>query len=106
MVDVEVCVRLAEDEVSEGLAWESVPLEMLYAAEPWRTFRWYLGLKHYSGSFGVGGMRRGTWAGQSDGRFVAGRQVPSQWREVSDLRGTAPMPLTTASRSRHQQPWT
>ncbi|MFK0115185.1 TnsA-like heteromeric transposase endonuclease subunit [Streptomyces sp. NPDC090994] len=39
------------DEVSEGLAWESVPLEMLYAAEPWRTFRWYMGQKHYSGSY-------------------------------------------------------
>ncbi|MDX2757256.1 TnsA-like heteromeric transposase endonuclease subunit [Streptomyces europaeiscabiei] len=51
MVDVEVCVRLAEDEVSEGLAWESTPLEMLYAAEPWRTFRWYMGQKHYSGSY-------------------------------------------------------
>ncbi|MFH8443422.1 TnsA-like heteromeric transposase endonuclease subunit [Streptomyces sp. NPDC018026] len=51
MVDVEVCVRLAEDEVSEGLAWESAPLEMLYAAEPWRTFRWYMGQKHYSGSY-------------------------------------------------------
>lgn len=51
MVDVEVCVRLAEDEVREDLAWESVPLEMLYAAEPWRTFRWYMGQKHYSGSY-------------------------------------------------------
>ncbi|GFH39229.1 TnsA-like heteromeric transposase endonuclease subunit [Streptomyces pacificus] len=44
-------VRLVEDEVREGLAWESVPLEMLYAAEPWRTFRWYMGQKHYSGSY-------------------------------------------------------
>ncbi len=34
MVDAEVCVRLAEDQVREGLAWESAPLEMLYAAEP------------------------------------------------------------------------
>ncbi|MFD3701399.1 TnsA-like heteromeric transposase endonuclease subunit [Streptomyces sp. NPDC058646] len=50
-MDVEVCVRLAEDEASEGLAWESVPLGMLYAAEPWRTFRWYMGQKHYSGSY-------------------------------------------------------
>ncbi|MFI8931560.1 TnsA-like heteromeric transposase endonuclease subunit [Streptomyces sp. NPDC053474] len=50
MVDVEACVRLAECEVREGLGWESVPLEMLYAAEPWRTFRWYMGQKHYSGS--------------------------------------------------------
>lgn len=50
-MDVEVCVRLAEEEASEGLAWELVPLEMLYAAEPWRTFRWYMGQKHYSGSY-------------------------------------------------------
>ncbi|WP_258016517.1 TnsA-like heteromeric transposase endonuclease subunit [Streptomyces sp. AJS327] len=51
MVDVEVCLRLAEDEVRDGLGWESVPLEMLYAAEPWRIFRWYMGQKHYSGSY-------------------------------------------------------
>ncbi len=51
MVDVEVCVRLAEDEVREGLSWETAPVEMLYAAEPWRTFRWYMGQKHYSGSY-------------------------------------------------------
>ncbi|MCY0947842.1 TnsA-like heteromeric transposase endonuclease subunit [Streptomyces antarcticus] len=37
--------------MSEGLAWESVPLEMLYAAEPWRRFRWYMGQQHYSGSY-------------------------------------------------------
>ncbi|MGW2654389.1 TnsA-like heteromeric transposase endonuclease subunit [Streptomyces sp. NPDC001478] len=37
--------------MSEGLAWESVPLEMLYAAEPWRIFRWYMGQRHYSGSY-------------------------------------------------------
>ncbi|MEV7787614.1 TnsA-like heteromeric transposase endonuclease subunit [Streptomyces sp. NPDC088106] len=24
---------------------------MLYAAEPWRTFRWYMGQQHYSGSY-------------------------------------------------------
>ncbi|MFC8838675.1 TnsA-like heteromeric transposase endonuclease subunit [Streptomyces griseoincarnatus] len=24
---------------------------MLYAAEPWRTFRWYMGQMHYSGSY-------------------------------------------------------
>ncbi|WP_405812560.1 TnsA-like heteromeric transposase endonuclease subunit (plasmid) [Streptomyces sp. NBC_01520] len=35
----------------ERLAWESMPLEMLYAAEPWRTFRWYMGQKHYSGTY-------------------------------------------------------
>lgn len=51
MVDVEVCVRLAEDEAHEGLTWESVLSEMLYAAEPWRTFRWYMGQKHYSGTY-------------------------------------------------------
>lgn len=50
-MDAEVRVRLAEDQVREGLAWESAPLEMLYAAEPWRTFRWYMGQKHYSGSY-------------------------------------------------------
>lgn len=44
-----MCVSLAENEASEGLVWESVPLEMLYA--PWRTFRWYMGQRHYSGSY-------------------------------------------------------
>ncbi|MEU3374636.1 TnsA-like heteromeric transposase endonuclease subunit [Streptomyces sp. NPDC006660] len=28
-----------------------MPLAMLYAAEPWRTFRWYMGQRHYSGSY-------------------------------------------------------
>ncbi|MEC4019827.1 TnsA-like heteromeric transposase endonuclease subunit [Streptomyces sp. H27-D2] len=37
--------------MSEGHVWKSVPSEMLYAAEPWRTFRWYTGQKHYSGSY-------------------------------------------------------
>ncbi|WP_344641519.1 TnsA-like heteromeric transposase endonuclease subunit [Kitasatospora cystarginea] len=27
------------------------PIERLLAAGPWRTFRWYLGQKHYSGSY-------------------------------------------------------
>lgn len=51
MVNVEVCVRHAGDEVFEGLSWESASADVLYAAEPWRTFRWYMGQKHYSGTY-------------------------------------------------------
>ncbi|MFE3559455.1 TnsA-like heteromeric transposase endonuclease subunit [Streptomyces sp. NPDC059193] len=35
----------------EGLSWESASADVLYAAEPWRTFRWYMGQKHYSGTY-------------------------------------------------------
>lgn len=31
--------------------WATVPLELLCGAAPWRTFRWYRGQRHYSGSY-------------------------------------------------------
>ncbi len=32
-------------------AFSEVSLSDLFDAAPWRTFRWHLGQKHYSGSF-------------------------------------------------------
>jgi hypothetical protein len=42
------CSNRASEEVQ---AWESVNLDALRLASPWRTFRWYKGQKHYSGAF-------------------------------------------------------
>ncbi len=36
----------------EDLDWPSVPLGLLREAWPWRTFRWYKGQQHYSGTYG------------------------------------------------------
>lgn len=35
----------------ENLEWQSVPLGLLREARPWRTFRWYKGQQHYSGTY-------------------------------------------------------
>jgi hypothetical protein len=37
--------------VLEDLSWTTVSIDLLRSAAPWRTFRWYRGQKHYSGSF-------------------------------------------------------
>jgi hypothetical protein len=48
---VTVSVRGADGTVVEDRPWETVPVEALTAGAPWRTFRWYLGQRHYSGVF-------------------------------------------------------
>ena len=45
-----VAYRLA-DGVAVSQAARSVLLEPLFEAHPWRTFRWYAGQRHYSGSY-------------------------------------------------------
>jgi hypothetical protein len=35
----------------EECSWESVGAVSLQSASPWRTFRWYKGQKHYSGTY-------------------------------------------------------
>ncbi|WP_260987928.1 TnsA-like heteromeric transposase endonuclease subunit [Streptomyces sp. CFMR 7] len=37
--------------MAEDLEWQSVPLGLLQEARPWRTFRWYKGQQHYSGTY-------------------------------------------------------
>lgn len=46
-----VCVRRQRGELKSDLPWGEVSADYLGAAEPWRTFRWYKGQKHYSGSY-------------------------------------------------------
>lgn len=31
--------------------WAAVSIDLLQSAVPWRTFRWYKGQKHYSGTY-------------------------------------------------------
>jgi hypothetical protein len=46
-----VCFRNRFADVEEHRPWGEVGVEELAAAAPWRTFRWYQGQKHYSGTF-------------------------------------------------------
>lgn len=48
---VQVSVRQPDELVAEDLEWESAPLDLLRDARPWRTFRWYKGQRHYSGTY-------------------------------------------------------
>lgn len=48
---VTASVRLPGGDAVEDLVWDTVPVHVLAAAAPWRTFRWYLGQRHYSGVF-------------------------------------------------------
>lgn len=41
----------------EECSWESVAAVSLQSASPWRTFRWYKGQKHYSGTYWSATMR-------------------------------------------------
>lgn len=47
---VTVSVRDAVGRVVDR-PWGDVPVDVLALAAPWRTFRWYLGQRHYSGAF-------------------------------------------------------
>lgn len=48
---VTASVRAADGIAVEEREWDTLPAEVLAAAAPWRTFRWYLGQRHYSGVF-------------------------------------------------------
>ncbi|NGO08432.1 TnsA-like heteromeric transposase endonuclease subunit [Streptomyces sp. HC44] len=43
--------REATGRTREDVDWFSVQADVLRAAAPWRTFRWYKGQKHYSGTY-------------------------------------------------------
>lgn len=45
-----VSVRRA-DQTAEDHPWGTVGADLLAAAVPWRTFRWYDGQRHYSGAY-------------------------------------------------------
>lgn len=46
-----VSVRRQRGVVVEDRDWGTAPLDLLQSACPWRTFRWYKGQKHYSGTY-------------------------------------------------------
>lgn len=48
---VRVRVRVGEDGAESAVQWREVGTELLFAARPWRTFRWYHGQRHYSGFY-------------------------------------------------------
>ena len=45
-----VSVRSLDGDIGTDLDWSRVSAERLFAAAPWRTFRWVHGQRHYSGS--------------------------------------------------------
>jgi hypothetical protein len=48
---VMVVVRREDGGTEEHPAWPVSPAEMFRSAAPWRTFRWYDGQRHYSGTY-------------------------------------------------------
>lgn len=46
-----VSLRGVGGDVSDDCDWALAPLNVLAAASPYRTFRWYLGQWHYSGLY-------------------------------------------------------
>ncbi|MFD8632424.1 MULTISPECIES: TnsA-like heteromeric transposase endonuclease subunit [Streptomyces] len=44
-------VRLQSNAVVEDQGWATASLDLLRSASPWRTFRWYRGQRHFSGSY-------------------------------------------------------
>lgn len=46
-----ISYRRADDLSEVARAWTSVRIDELADAAPWRTFRWYRGQKHYSGTY-------------------------------------------------------
>ncbi|CAL9517860.1 hypothetical protein SUDANB145_03754 [Streptomyces sp. enrichment culture] len=43
--------RRADGSVEEDRPWEGVDISRLSQASTWRTFRWYSGQRHYSGTY-------------------------------------------------------
>ncbi|MEU8830246.1 TnsA-like heteromeric transposase endonuclease subunit [Streptomyces sp900116325] len=46
-----VNLRRRSGEVVEDCEWDAAAVGLLGSAVPWRTFRWYKGQKHYSGTY-------------------------------------------------------
>ncbi|MFI6723034.1 TnsA-like heteromeric transposase endonuclease subunit [Streptomyces sp. R-74717] len=52
-----VSVRQQRGVLVEDRDWSTAPVDLLQSACPWRTFRWYKGQKHYSGTCWSATMR-------------------------------------------------
>jgi hypothetical protein len=56
-VTATVSIRQQRGAVVEDRDWGTAPVDLLQSACPWRTFRWYKGQKHYSGTYWSATMR-------------------------------------------------
>ncbi|MGI5512979.1 TnsA-like heteromeric transposase endonuclease subunit [Streptomyces sp. CA-106131] len=54
---ITVSVRGANGSLIENREWTGASIDQLAAAAPWRTFRWYRGQRHYSGTYWSATMR-------------------------------------------------
>jgi hypothetical protein len=52
-----VSVRCRDGEVIDDQDWSAASIDLLKSAVPWRTFRWYKGQRHYSGTYWSATMR-------------------------------------------------
>ena len=50
-VTATVSIRQQRGVLVEDRDWSTAPVDLLQSACPWRTFRWYKGQKHYSGTY-------------------------------------------------------
>ncbi|MFI0042600.1 hypothetical protein ACH4M7_06180 [Streptomyces sp. NPDC017249] len=50
-VTATVSIRQQRGVLVEDRDWGTAPVDLLQSACPWRTFRWYKGQKHYSGTY-------------------------------------------------------
>ncbi len=50
-VTATVSIRQQRGVLVEDQDWSTAPVDLLQSACPWRTFRWYKGQKHYSGTY-------------------------------------------------------
>ncbi|MEV5363582.1 TnsA-like heteromeric transposase endonuclease subunit [Streptomyces cellulosae] len=56
-VTATVSIRQQRGVLVEDRDWSTAPVDLLQSACPWRTFRWYKGQKHYSGTYWSATMR-------------------------------------------------
>lgn len=49
-MEATVSIR-GQDGTAEDRAWASATAQSIESSAPWRTFRWYMGQKHYSGTY-------------------------------------------------------
>lgn len=54
---VTVSFRRRNNDVADERAWHDASADLLRTAVPWRTFRWYKGQQHYSGTYWSATMR-------------------------------------------------
>ncbi|MEU3656094.1 MULTISPECIES: TnsA-like heteromeric transposase endonuclease subunit [unclassified Streptomyces] len=54
---ITVSLRGPDGSQVENREWSASSIDLLAAASPWRTFRWYRGQRHYSGTYWSATMR-------------------------------------------------